>query len=419
MSNTNQIPREDGMDHSLSLLREGYMYILNRRRSFQSDIFETRLLGSKVICMGGKEAAEVFYDTEKFKRKNAAPNRAVQTLFGKNGVQSLDDMKHKQRKEMFMSIMSPDQLKKLINITKEQWQAAVNKWRDMDEVTLYDEVQVLLCRTACQWADVPLPEEKAAELSKDLGAMFESAAKVGPSHWKGRNARNQVEKWMGDIIDKVRAGNVQPSKNSVLEQFVWYRNPDGNLLDTKTVAVEIINILRPIVAIAIYINFLALALYHHPEEGKKLKTNDTKYPELFIQEVRRFYPFFPFVAALVKKDFTWKGYTFKKDTLTLLDIYGTNHDTSIWDNPDRFNPKRFENRKENLYDFIPQGGGDYFLGHRCAGEWVTLEVLKVSLDFLVTQIKYEIPDQDLSFSMDSMPSIPNSRIVMKNIKKLF
>ncbi|USK52717.1 cytochrome P450 [Cytobacillus solani] len=416
MSNTNQIPREDGIDHSLSLLREGYMYILNRRRSFQSDIFETRLLGNKVICMGGKEAAEVFYDTEKFKRKNAAPNRAVQTLFGKNGVQSLDDKEHKQRKEMFMSVMSPNELKKLINMTKEQWQVAVNKWRDMDEVILYDEVQELLCRTACQWAGVPLPEEKVNELSKDLGAMFESAAKVGPSHWKGRNARNQVEKWVGDLIDKVRAGNVQPPKNSVLDQFVWHRNPDGNLHDTKTVAVEIINILRPIVAIAIYINFLALAVYHHPEETKKLKTNDKNYPELFIQEVRRFYPFFPFVAALVKKDFTWKGYTFKKDTLTLLDIYGTNHDTNIWDNPDRFNPKRFENREENLYDFIPQGGGDYFFGHRCAGEWLTLEVLKVSLDFLVNQINYEIPDQDLSFSMVSMPSIPHSRIVIKNVK---
>ena len=72
MSNTNQMPREEGIDHSLSLMREGYMYILNRRHSFNSDIFETRLLGKKAICMGGKEAAEVFYDTEKFKRKRCS-----------------------------------------------------------------------------------------------------------------------------------------------------------------------------------------------------------------------------------------------------------------------------------------------------------------------------------------------------------
>jgi fatty-acid peroxygenase len=99
MSNANQIPQEDGIDHSLSLIREGYLYILNRRRSFNSDIFETRLLGRKVICMGGKEAAKVFYDTEKFRRKNAAPNRAVQTLFGKNGVQSLDGQNQQHRKK--------------------------------------------------------------------------------------------------------------------------------------------------------------------------------------------------------------------------------------------------------------------------------------------------------------------------------
>lgn len=77
MSNTNQIPWEEGIDHSLSLMRKGYMCILNRHHSFNSDIFETRFLGKKVICMGGKEASKVFYDTEKFKRKNAAPNRAV------------------------------------------------------------------------------------------------------------------------------------------------------------------------------------------------------------------------------------------------------------------------------------------------------------------------------------------------------
>ncbi|MCF3942267.1 hypothetical protein [Oceanobacillus alkalisoli] len=107
MSDTNQMPREEGIDHGLSLMREGYMYILNRRHSFNSNIFETRLLGKKAICMVGKEAAEVFYNTEKFKRKDAAPNRAVQTLFGKNGVQALDGQDHKHRKEMFMSIMSP------------------------------------------------------------------------------------------------------------------------------------------------------------------------------------------------------------------------------------------------------------------------------------------------------------------------
>lgn len=69
MSNKIQMPREEGIDHTLSLMREGYMYILNRRHSFNSDIFETRLFGKKAICMGGKEAAEVFMTLRNSKGK--------------------------------------------------------------------------------------------------------------------------------------------------------------------------------------------------------------------------------------------------------------------------------------------------------------------------------------------------------------
>ncbi|HWO96425.1 MAG TPA: cytochrome P450 [Bacillus sp. (in: firmicutes)] len=417
MSNTNQMPREEGLDSTLSLMEEGYKYILNRRHSFNSDVFETRLLGKKAICMGGKEAAEVFYDTEKFKRKGAAPNRVVQTLFGKNGVQALDGQAHKHRKEMFMSIMSPDELEKLTDIAKKQWEIAVNKWGQMDKVILYEEAKEMMCRTACQWAGVPVQESEVKRLTKNLGAMFESAAAVGPNHWLGRHARNYEEIWIEELIERVRNGKVNLPENTILHRFVWHRDLEGNLLDTETAAVEVLNILRPIVAIAIFINFIALAVHHYPEEREKLKSGDEKYAQMFVQEVRRFYPFFPFVVALVKKDFTWKGYKFEEGTLTLLDLYGTNHDPEIWKTPDLFIPERFAKWEGSPFSFIPQGGGDYLMGHRCAGEWVTIEVMKVSLDYLANRMDYEVPDQDLSFSMDSIPSIPHSKVVIKNVKK--
>ena len=416
MSNAGKMPQEEGIDHSLSLVREGYMYILNKRRSFNSDIFETRLLGKKAICMGGKEAAELFYDPEKFKRKDAAPNRVVQTLFGKNGVQALDGQAHKHRKEMFMSIMSPAELSRLTDITKKQWALAATKWEEADKVILYEETKEILCRTACEWAGVPIQESEIKKLTSYFGSMFESAGAMGLKHWKGRNARNNAEKWMEGLIEKVRQGTVTPAENTALYKFSWHRELDDNLLEIEIAAVEIINILRPIVAIAVFVNFIVLAVHHYPEERKKLQTGDGKYVEMFIQEVRRFYPFFPFVVALVKKDFTWNEYQFEEGTLTLLDLYGTNHDPNVWDNPDVFNPARFSNWEESPFGFIPQGGGDYFGGHRCAGEWVTIEVLKVSLNFFVNQITFDIPDQDFSYNLVNIPSIPRSKIIIENVR---
>ncbi|MEK3992911.1 MULTISPECIES: cytochrome P450 [Robertmurraya] len=417
MSDTNQMPREEGIDHSLSLIREGYLYISNRCQSFNSNIFETRLLGKKAICMVGKDAAQVFYDNEKFMREDAAPNRVVLTLFGKNGVQALDGKSHQHRKEMFMSIMSPEGLNKLKDITKHQWEKTLDKWEQMDKVILYEEAKGIMYRVACQWAGVPIQEDEVNRWTRDLGAMFESAAEVGPAHWLGRNARNQVEKWVGELIEKVRDGKVTPPEDTALHRFSWHRDLDGNLLNTEIAAVEVINILRPIVAIAIFINFIALAVYHYPEEREKLKSDDGKYAQMIVQEVRRFYPFFPFVGARVKKDFTWGGYKFEKDTLTLLDLYATNHDPEVWGNPEKFNPERFADWDDSPFSFIPQGGGDYSLGHRCAGEWVTIEVMKVSLDYLANRLEYEVPDQDLSYSMVRIPSIPHSKIVLKSVKR--
>ncbi len=412
----NRMPREDGLDHSFSLMREGYMFIMNRRHSFQSDVFETRLLGKKAICMGGMEAAELFYDNDKFIRKGAAPHRIVQTLFGKHGVQALDGQAHLHRKGMFMALMSPEGIKNLTNIAAEQWEVTVSKWEAQKKVVLYEEVKQLMCRIACQWADVPLKQDEVKRRTKDLSAMFESPAVIGPAHWLGRQARNRTEKWIEGLIVEVRNGSLQSREQTALHNFSWHRDLNGQLLDVKTAAVEVINILRPIVAIAIFINFTVLAIHQFPDEAKKLINGNDAYTQMFVQEVRRYYPFFPFVTAKVKRDFIWGNFQFEKGTLTLLDLYGTNHDSKIWDHPEVFWPERFANWNGSPFSFLPQGGGDYFLGHRCAGEWVTIEMMKISLYYLVNRMDYMLPKQDLSYSLVSVPSIPHSKILMEQVK---
>ena len=417
MTEYKQLPAEEGIDHTLNLLREGYLFILNRRRSFQSDVFMTKLLGKETVCMGGREAAEVFYDTERFQRKGAAPKRAVQTLFGEGGVQSLDGKEHADRKAMFMSIMTPENLSSLGTLARASWDKQAEKWAHVKEVTFYNEMKEILCRTACNWAGVPVEDEEIGEIAKDLGAMFETPAAIGPKHWIGRMARNKREKWMEDIVKGVREGSIAPPEHTALNKFALHRDQDGHLLDSKVAAVEVLNIIRPITAVAVYLNFLLIALQQHQEEREKLADGDEQYIHMFIQEVRRFYPFFPFAAALVKRNFDWKGYKFKEGTLALLDLYGTNHDSDIWESPERFDPERFRNNDNNMYELIPQGGGDYFLGHRCAGEWATLELLKTGVDYLVNRLSYDVPDQDLSFTIVDMPSIPRTKVVIKKMGK--
>lgn len=412
------MPKEKGIDKSISFLREGYLYILNRRRSFNCDVFETRLLGKKAICMGGEEATKLFYDTDKFERKNAAPKRMLDTLIGRGSVLSLDNESHKHRKAMFMSIMTPVELNRLKQITENEWQNAINSWTQKKEIILYDEAQLIMTKVACQWAGIPISnnDKELKKTAKILATLFESPATLGVSFFQGKEARNEAENWIVKIVTQVRDQKLTPKENTALHKFSWHRDLDGNLLPSPTVAVEVLNILRPLVAISIYICYVALALHHYPEEAIKVQQNE-EYAMMFIQEVRRYYPFFPAIPALVKKDFTWKHFRFRQGTLTLLDVYGTNHDPKLWDNPELFQPNRFKNWSENPFSFIPQGGGDHYLGHRCAGEWITIDMMKVSLNFFVNHFSYELPKQDLSYSYVNMPSIPKSRIILRDVQK--
>ena len=417
MSMNEPVPHDKSLDNSLALLREGYLFINNRVEKYQSDLFEARLLGQKVICMSGEEAAKVFYDPERFQRKGAAPKRVQKSLFGENAIQTMDGEAHLHRKLLFMSLMTPPHQKRLAELAMEQWQDAVRKWESSEKVVLFDEAEQILCRIACDWAGVPLKDSEVKERAQDFSAMVDAFGAVGPRHWKGRHARTTAEEWIEEIIDEVRAKKLKVAEGTALHEMAFYRKPDGNKLDSRMAAIELINVLRPIVAIATFITFTALALHEHPACKEKLQTNDETYLEMFVQEVRRYYPFGPFLGARVRQDFTWHNGEFKKGMLVLLDMYGTNHDPRLWDKPNEFKPKRFKEWTGNLFDFIPQGGGDPTKGHRCPGEGITIEIMKATLDFLVNKITFEVPKQDLSYSLVKMPTLPESGFVMKNISR--
>ncbi|WP_189319264.1 cytochrome P450 [Bacillus atrophaeus] len=412
-----QVPHDKALDNSLAMMREGYLFIKNRVDRYQSDLFETRLLGQKAICMSGEEAAKVFYDPERMKRNGALPKRLLKTLFGVDAIQTMDGDAHTHRKLLFMSLMTPPHQKRLAELAMEQWLAALSKWEGAEKVELFEEAKNVLCKIACRWAGVPLEESEVKERADDFSAMVDAFGAVGPRHWKGRRARPRAEEWIRDIIENVRAGKTEAEKGTALYEMAFHTELDGSRLDTQMAAVELINVLRPIVAISTFITFSALALHNHPEYKEKLKSGNGDDLEMFVQEVRRFYPFGPFLGAQARKDFVWNQCEFKEGMLVLLDLYGTNHDARLWEDPNEFRPERFKVRNEQLFDLIPQGGGDPAKGHRCPGEGITIEVMKVTLDFLINHIEYEVPEQDLSYSLVRMPSLPESGFVMSRIRR--
>jgi len=137
-----------------------------------------------------------------------------------------------------------------------------------------------------------------------------------------------------------------------------------------------------------------------------------------VQEMRRVYPFFPVAAARTRVEFDWGSYHFPKGVRVLLDLYGTNHDPRAWERPEQFDPDRFAHWNHSAFNFIPQGGGDPRQGHRCPGETVTVELTKMAVRFLTTHMRYEVPPQNLRYSLSRIPSVPHSRFVIADVRAL-
>lgn len=413
-----KIPNAPGLDSSLALVKDGYEFISKQCDRLQSDIFQTRLLFQKTICIRGAEAAKVFYDVDKFVRKGAAPKRVQKTLLGEGGVQSTDGEIHRHRKQMFMDLMSPERIEQLANLVQQQWMKRAEAWENRDRIVLFDEANQVLCAAVCDWSGVPLSEADLSSKTQDLAAMIDGSGAVGPRHWRGKAGRQRTEAWIRDVIDQVRSHQIEAPKESALWAIAHHQDLQSNLLDTQIAAVDLLNVIRPTVAVARYVAFSALALHEHPDYQQKLKTGEDNDIKLFVQEVRRFYPFFPFAAAMTQRSFDWQGYPFPPNTRVLLDLYGTNRDPQTWENPNLFQPERFRHWNKSPFNFIPQGGGDYIANHRCAGEWITIALMITTLKFLTQSITYSVPQQNLKVSLSRLPAIPKSRFVISNVKRV-
>ncbi|MEJ7013799.1 cytochrome P450 [Sinorhizobium meliloti] len=366
--------------------------------------------------MTGPEAARLFYDPDRFVRHGAMPGAIQKTLLGVGGVQGLDDEAHRHRKRMFMSLMTPDRIERLAQLSSEEWEASIRRWSSEREIELYTELHEPLIRAACSWAGVPLGEGEVKTRTREIVALFDRAASVGPGHFWSRLARKRTDGWLADVVRQIRSEKLRPPEESAAHVISAHRDSNGELLSPHIAAVELMNVIRPTVAVSVYIVFLAYALHAHSELRERLSTEGDDYAEAFVQEVRRYYPFFPAVAARARRAFEWHGYRLPAGRRVILDLYGTNHDPRSWERPENFEPERFSRGESGTFNFVPQGGGDHYEGHRCPGEWIAIELMKRAADFLCARIQYRVPEQDLQIDWSRLPALPRSRFIIGGVR---
>jgi fatty-acid peroxygenase len=407
------LPHDPAIDATVPLLREGYTFVTSRAQRYGTKAFTARLLLQDVVFAYGAEAAAVFYEPGRLTRLGALPFTTLRLLQDQGSVATLDGDAHHHRKDLFLSVLSPASSRGLADAVEQEWHRRVPVWARRGPVVLHEELQEVLCRAVCAWAGVPLADAEAVSMSRHLGAMIDGAGSVGPRNWLAFPHRWQAEQWARDVVDAVRRGRFEPGPDTAVAAIARHGDADGRPLPLPVAAVELLNVLRPTVAVARFVTFAALALHEHPDQ--RPDPADDREVEQHVQEVRRTAPFFPLVGGRAVEPFEWGDHHVAAGGWMLLDLWGTNHDPDLWPEPDAFRPARFRDRHVTPFDLIPQGGGDQRLNHRCAGEWTTIELMKRAVRLLL-DLRYEVPDQDLTVDLRRMPALPASGFVIDRVR---
>lgn len=369
-------------DSSPRLLLDGYDFWPRLRQKQGSDTVRTRLMGSPVACVYGEEAARFFYTEPSLERSTALPELVVGSLFGRGAVHTLDGAQHQSRKSLFTSLLDAQAVADISSQVRNEWDRTIAARGSVND--LFTETSEMLVSAACEWLGLDLLTRDVPRRAADMVAMIDGFGSVGPRQVKARLARRRSEQWI--------EGAIGAAPGRALSAISTHQDEDAGRLSAKTAAVEVINLIRPTVAISWFVAYSAHALGSHPELRGEL-TDGEFTPVDFAHEVRRRYPFAPFLMARASKPLTQLGLDLPEGGLIALDLWATNHDPRLWDDPLAFSPQRFRDHTITPYDLIPQGGGDAETGHRCPGEDTTIAVLATLVPRLA----------DLDFTFDRVP----------------
>ena len=174
-------------DSTLHFLRRPYDFVNTVCSRTGGNMFETRLLLRRTVCLRGEAAAEMFYDKARMSRDGAMPEPVRATLTGKGGVQGLDGERHLRRKEMFVSLLTQERVEALGEKFEKMWLAQLPAWTRESQVIFYEALHPILAEAVCDWAGVPLPAEERIKRTRDLVLLFDRAAALGLGHFRARS----------------------------------------------------------------------------------------------------------------------------------------------------------------------------------------------------------------------------------------
>ncbi|KAJ4714205.1 putative Cytochrome P450 [Melia azedarach] len=408
--------------------RKGFYNFVQVRRLKYGDCFRTNIFGNTQVFFSSKEAAKIILSNEgeNFTKKYM---KSIAELVGNHSVLCAPPEHHKMIRTRLANLFSTSSLSNFIKQFDELILQSLPTWEKKGTVVVLREALAITFKAMCKILMSLESGEELEMLEKDVAHVYEAMLAFPlklpwTRFYKGLQARKRIMKTLEKIITLRRKGGVEAQRDDFLQYLVTDEDKlassssssSSETLKKLTDAEIRDNILTMIIAgqdtTANAITWMVKYLGENQEALNLVKTEQLKLAEttstkscLTLEDLNYYMPYASKVVKeslrlssivawfprMVLEDCEIQGYRIKGGWSVNVDAKSIHLDSKFFNDPDVFNPSRF-NDETKPYSFLAFSLG----GRTCLGMNMAKSMMLVFLHRLITTYEWEVLDSDSS-----------------------
>ncbi|XP_030945095.1 beta-amyrin 28-monooxygenase-like [Quercus lobata] len=403
----------------------------DRMRKYSQDLFKTSLFGENMVVFCGASANKSLFYNDKKNLSTWWPRSMLKIISSPELLEDVAQKDFAQMRRSVVEFLKPEALQHFIPIMDSMAKEHLEtQWSPYRKVKVYPLSMKYTFALACRFFLNVTNHSHVTKFADHFAIIMHGLLSV-PINIPGTTFNRAIREGKvirQEILEVIKQRKKELSENNgtVARDFLTHSllelDEQGKAINEMMIASRIMSLLiaghdSTNSAITFVLKYLAEFPHVYSEVFKEqmgiaiskgpndlLNWDDIskmKYSWNVALESMRLTPPTQGTFREVVNDFTYTNFTIPKGWKTFWTPYSTHKNPKYFQDPEKFNPSRFEGNGPEPYTFVPFGGGP----RMCPGrEYARLEIL-VFMHNVVTRFKWEkaILDEKLSFNISPIP----------------
>ncbi|KAM1012446.1 hypothetical protein ACFX13_043290 [Malus domestica] len=402
---------------------KGFYEFVRLRRLRHGNCFRTNIFGETHVFVSSTDSAKAVLNND-LGRFSKRYMKTIAALVGNQSLLCASHQHHKLIRGQLSNLFSTNSLSVFIKQFDELIVDAMRGWEHRSCVVIQDEAVKITCKAMCKMLISVESGYELEVLQKEVAHVCEAMLAFPlrlprTRFYKGLQARKKIMGIIGDAMSERRKGLEVKSEDLLQRLLTEDEKACG---ETGTTARQLTdeeikdNILTMIIAgqdtTASAMTWMIKFLDENPEvlptlmkeqldlarktSSKSFLTlesiNDMPYAAKVAKESLRLASVVPWFPRLALEDCEMEGFKIKRGWNVNVDAKSVHLDPTVYTDPNKFNPSRFDDESKVPYSFLAFGMG----GRTCLGMNMAKAMMLVFLHRLTTTYRWKVIDADSS-----------------------